>query len=960
MIDQADWQQLSVHLDQALALAPAEQTVWLANLARHNPALAEQLQALLVSARPESQAGGLVGLDDVAPAITRPATAAAGSGFAWLLNQALDAPGRGEIPGAHPPTPTLQSGQRLGPWQLLHKIGEGGMGQVWLAERADGLFVAQAAIKLLRSDLSAAGLAARFARERAVLARLNHPAVARLLDAGIEAGQAYLVLEYVAGQSLAEHVRRACPLVLQRVRLLLQIGQAVDHAHAQLIVHRDLKPSNVLVTPAGSPKLLDFGIAGLLDDGEPMDTDLTRQTGRGLTVGYAAPEQILGRPIGTAADVFSLGIMLFELLTGEMPFAPRQSTRLAAEHAVLHGEPQRFAALLGLPPSITELGPGRPTDAARALGDLEAITAKALRKDPAQRYGSVRALQDDLTAWLEHRPVSARGDDWRHRSRLWLRRNAVLAGATGVVLLSLTVGLAAATWQSRRAEAAAHQSDQVTRYLTDLLASASPDRHGGQWPSVMQLLDNSRKTLPEQFRDDPETRLRLLQVLADTYHDLNRFDVAVPMYSEIVATRSQRHGPADRRVLLARFDLARSQQQQGSFDKTIKELEPLLPAMRQTFGAQSSELRLLLYVLSTSYARSGRLDEADTMLAEAGVITDAQFSPGSPERLSHLNHLQVLRAGQGRLREALAALRETEPYWANPKLENARQILVLRRNTIAIQIRLGEYNGVEARCLAVLEDMERLLGPGNDMAQGLRHELARYFTEVGQGDRALAQRQDNLARAVAAKIEAPGVLIPLQVQVLLAQAQARSLPALALQKQARQLLAQMAAQQAALGYARADAWINLSRVGLLLDDAALAEEALQPLRSDAGLNLQRDMLLASRVAQQEAGLARLQGDLPRSRRLLLQRLQVFERPGEKRLLPAWVTSLDLAFTLVLLGDPGAAAALDAASARRPSGAPAGHPLDVMHDHLRARLAGGPNTPAPRGGAGLGSFSGALI
>ena len=421
MIDRDRWQALSALLDQALALEAPERAAWLAALRVRDPGLAAELQPLLPPDEgPDTES-------DDQPASTMPGLDRFGAALTAALAPELPPPG------------APQPGQRLGSWLLVKKIGEGGMGQVWLASRDDGLYQAQAAIKLLRSDLHASGLAGRFARERAALARLNHPAVARLLDAGVATGaggdQAYLVLEYVPGRTLGEHARQHCPLLAQRVQLLLRIAQAVEHAHAQLIVHRDLKPSNVIVTPEGDPKLLDFGIAGLLDDGESGDGELTRQTGRGLTLGYAAPEQILGAPIGTAADVFSLGVMLYELISGELPFAPRGTQRLAAERAVLHDEPRRLHTLLGRreePPPADPMdggsddndndndsadpGPGRPQDAVRARGDLEAIAAKALRKKPQERYASVGALIDDLQRWLTHRPVSARRDDWRHRT----------------------------------------------------------------------------------------------------------------------------------------------------------------------------------------------------------------------------------------------------------------------------------------------------------------------------------------------------------------------------------------------------------------------------------------------------------------------------------------------------------------------------------------------------------------
>lgn len=958
------WRTLSSLLDEALELAAEARPAWLAALHARDPALGAEVQALLDPAAGQNTAAAPTPL------------LAQQTAFGQRLDAALrDAE---SIAQAAP-----QAGARLGAWELQRKIGEGGMGQVWLARRVDGLYEAQVAIKLLRSELKTTALQARFARERSVLARLSHPSVARLLDAGIEQGQAYLVLEFVNGQTLAEHVRAACPTVLERVRLLLGIAEAVDHAHGQLIVHRDLKPSNVMVEPSGTPKLLDFGIAGLLDDGAAANTDLTRQTGRGLTLAYAAPEQILGAPIGVTADVFSLGVMLHELLSGELPFADRQAPRLAAEHAVLHDEPRRLSALRGrrrhaLAPQDIVQGPGRPLDAARAAGDLEAIVARALRKEATQRYRSVRLLVEDLQAWIDHRPVWARRGDWQHRTRLWLRRNGVLAGSVATLLVSMAVGLAASTWQWRRAEAAARQSAQVTDYLREMLASASPDRHGGTWPTVLQLLESSRVALPQKFKDDPDTRLQLLEVMGDTYHELNRFDVSIPLREEQAALSRQRLGETDPRTLDVRFKLARSQQVQGQFDRAITTLEAIQQPYADGFGANSERYRELLYVMTSCYTRLGRLADAERTLAEAGRLTEALFPPGSEPRLSHHNHIMVLRIGQGRMREALETLRETEPWWTEPALAKLPQILVLRRNTIAAHVRVSAYTGLQEQGAALLADMDRLLGAGNDMAYGLRLELARALTETGEAQQAQSLHSDILGRMQSASVVNASLLLPQAVRVLLARTKAQQPDTAELKAEARHLAAALQADWDRMGYPRADTTLNLARVAIALEDAALADTVLAPLRADNSPQLARDTLLKHRAAQVEAGVARLKGELPRSRELLLFRQQMYGSGADLQQFSEWQAGLDLAWTLVLMKDAGATAAIDSAARRRPVGVPTGHVLDAVQTYLRACLgpAGiqGPEAqvalrllrqrqgrpPGSAAGPGLGALGGALI
>lgn len=900
-LDREQWQALSARFDEALDLPEVERSAWLERLRASEPALAERLARMLSSA--STQAVG-----------TAPET----RGFARQLSAALgDEEAEEETSGA-------RAGELLGPWRLERKLGEGGMGEVWLATRADGLYEAEVAIKLLRGDLTGPGLAARFARERALLARLTHPGIARLLDAGLAGERAYLVLEYVAGLTLSEHVAQQGLGVAARVLLLLGVARAVEHAHAQLIVHRDLKPSNVVVDAAGTPKLLDFGIAALLDDsGAAADSLLTRQAGRRLTPAYAAPEQILGTPIGVAADVYSLGVMLYELLSGSLPFSAPTGSRTALEHAVLHTEPARLSRSRA--PESTRPGPGRPADFARAAGDLEAVAAKAMRKQPGQRYASVGALIDDLERWQQHRPVTARKDDWRHRSQLWLRRHARLAAAIALVLLSLSGGLAASLWQWQRAEQAARQSDQVTQYLTELLSSANPDEHGGKPPTVMELLDKSRAELADKFADDPATRARLLEVLVETYRDLNRYDIAIPLAQQRIEHALAHFGAGDERSLMARIGLARIYTSQGSPDKVIALVEPLMDDLRRRYGEVSDEHSNALYLLGIAYGRVGRLGDAQAALDRAWPIVQKLFKPAEFEHMFFTNYVQGLRVHQGRLAEAETLLRGVEPSWAGAPARYARFVLVLRRNLLSVQIRRAEYLQVVPRAQTLLAEMDALLGAGNDMAVGLRAELARYHQDLGEY--ALAARlHEEIRDSQRHTVALPALRLPQRAALLLAQALAGR-PAL---EPARALLAEIDGAADFSGPARVEAGLALLRVGLLAQDLTLAEQALERTRHDPVLRT--SAALGSRVAQLEGELRREQGALAESRTLLARRVAYLDSLPEPERVPAWSAQLDLAATLVRLRDPQAGAVLARADSLRPASLPP-QPLDALRRAL---------------------------
>ncbi len=434
------WSEISPLLDEALDLPDSARESWLAELEKRAPELAAHVRSCLL------------GVADVAD------------------RKFLEVP-----VGLH--LPTGLAGHAVGAYTLERPLGFGGMGTVWLAHRSDGRFEGQVAVKLLNAALVGHPSEQRFAREGRVLARLQHPNIARLLDAGVEAGsQPYLVLEYVQGERIDEYCRQRNLGVEQRIRLFLDVLAAVANAHSNLVVHRDLKPSNILVTEQGEAKLLDFGIAALLSSGADDVTPLTRNVGPGLTPGYASPEQLLGQPITTATDVYSLGIVLFELLAGSRPWAthddaktPTGVMRLTAEADV--PRLSDVAAQVQWRPSLR--------------GDLDNIVAMALRRNPEERYRTAEAFAQDLRHYLALEPVSARPRSLGYLTAKFVRRNrAAVISACAVAVALIAAGgfsfwqMIQANQQRRVAEDQASRAEFARDFaefvLTDAGATGRP------------------------------------------------------------------------------------------------------------------------------------------------------------------------------------------------------------------------------------------------------------------------------------------------------------------------------------------------------------------------------------------------------------------------------------------------------------------------------------------------------
>jgi len=437
-----EWQVLSPYLDRALAMRDEERGEWLSSLRERDPALAAQLAELLSEHRVLAQEG-------------------------FLENRQF------AVPNA-----TGLAGQTLGPYTLISQIGQGGMGSVWLARRSDGRFERQAAVKFVNIALAGRATEERFKREGSILGRLTHPHIADLLDAGVSSdGQPYLILEYVDGEAIDQYCDEHKLDVDARVRLFLDVLAAVAHAHANLIVHRDIKPSNVLVTTGGEVKLLDFGIAKLLEDegSSASATQLTLEGGGALTPQFAAPEQVTGGAVTTATDVYALAVLLYLILTGQHPAGPGPHSPARLLKAITETEPLRPSDTTSSAnaESIAEKRATTPDKLHRVLrGDLDTIIVKALKKNPQERYASVTGFADDLRRYLKHEPISARPDTLAYHTAKFLRRNRTVAAltATAIVLVigSLSTGLYVANRQRKIAEQRFAQVRQLANKFIDL------------------------------------------------------------------------------------------------------------------------------------------------------------------------------------------------------------------------------------------------------------------------------------------------------------------------------------------------------------------------------------------------------------------------------------------------------------------------------------------------------------
>jgi len=693
-------------------------------------------------------------------------------------------------------------GRRIGPYRLIRELGAGGMGEVYLAERADAEFDQQVAIKLVHGH----GVKSRLKIERQILAQLDHPNIAHLLDGGTLADDtSYIVMEYVDGVPIDTYCDSHRLDLGARLRLFQTVCAAVHYAHQNLIVHRDLKPSNILVTKSGVPKLLDFGIAKLLDHRQagPHTLALTQADIRIMTPEHASPEQVRGQPITTASDVYVLGVLLYRLLAGIGPYVIASMRLNDIERAICEKSPPLPSQAIGRedPTRARKLAEARSTSPGRlqrALhGDLDNIVCMAMRKEPERRYGSAQQLASDIQRYLDGKPVIAHGDTFSYRSAKFVRRHwlpvAAGAGAFGLILaFAVTAHVQSLRIASERdrvaeqREAAEHErkrAEEVSTFLVDVFKLSDPEVNRGNQVTARELLDSSAKRLRESFSDQPETKATLLATVGAVYDSLGQYRDAVQVLNESLSlepsSKDKRHietllelgralagggdlagaepriqealrlaqreyGAASLESGLALWALGRLRHSQDRFAEA-KELYKHGLELLETTEAPATDVASLLGDLATVYQREQQWELAKQTYERALAIDRSVLGDDHPRVASHLHNLAIVAENMGDLRRAESLFRDAiardEHAFGSQHPDTAKAL----GNYGLLLLREERLGEAEFLLRKALDIRLNIYGPDNFNVAYARVSLGIVLEEEGS----LKESEDELRQALA-------------------------------------------------------------------------------------------------------------------------------------------------------------------------------------------------------------------
>jgi len=704
IVSPARWQQIKAALYGALELNPQLRSPYIDRISANDPGMRRELESLLVA----YDGSSATFLENPAPAIESLQTLTAG---AW-------------------------KGRRVGAYELIEQIGSGGMGEVYRAVRADDEYQKQVAIKLVRVGQDSTAVVQRFRVERQILAALDHPHIARLLDGGTTGeGVPYFVMELIDGEPIDRYCESRRLDVAARLRLFLQVCDAVQYAHQRLTVHRDLKPTNILVSTEGSPKLLDFGIAKILAARPHTRADAESKTVfRMMTPRYASPEQRAGEPITTASDVYSLGIVLYELLTGgkppELPSKPPTSGSMATL-------PQRFTR----PSAAVRRGraesrsPSAPAKLEKQLrGDLDCIVLKAIDYEAARRYDSVEQLAEDIRRHLRHLPVVARPATIAYRAGSFVRRHAVGVGAAALIALAMLAAVLITQREAHiaeqalaRARAESRTSDQVMGYLLALFDGASPDKTGGKPIDPRALVDQGQSQIDGHLSDQPLLRARMLAALGTLYCKLGQ---AEPCRRDLEQALSlQSADPAADPVIAAQFDrqLAASYNSAGRADEAIALLGRALAVFEAEQPQNASAMAATLLELGRAYREKAQPSNSIVALERARSLLRDAHGADSLDSAETLGALAIAYAESGRTNDALS-LAETRVALAKSKVgESDVRYFDALNDYAEVALDAGRTDEAEQDWRQVVDGYVRVYGRASEISIDTELSLADAF-----------------------------------------------------------------------------------------------------------------------------------------------------------------------------------------------------------------------------------------
>jgi serine/threonine-protein kinase len=611
--------------------------------------------------------------------------------------------------------------RRIGPYRTIRLIGSGGMGSVFLAERADGQFEQQVAVKVMRAGLDGAEARRRFLAERQIVARLSHPNIARLLDGGLtDQGVPFFVMEFVDGLPITAYCDGAGLALADRLALVRTVGEAVQYAHEHLIIHRDLKPSNILVTRDGIVKLVDFGIAKLIDDsrdgaGVPAETGTAAPP---LSLPYAAPEQVRGEAVTTATDVYGLGAVLYEVLAGRRPFD--ETDRRNLERAILDASP--------MPPSAA---------ATRRLPirtDLDVVCLKALQKEPIRRYRSAEQFVEDLRRYQGGFPVNARPDSAGYRLRTFVRRHTIGVAASAAIALLIAAVVVLTVVQSARTARERDKAEEVAALLTRIFEVADPSEARGATITAKEVLDRGVARVQSELASQPELQAALLAVIGRVYQNLGSYQAALPLLQSSLDLAQHINGADHADVVIALNALGELQRLTGDYAAAAATLAQALERSERVLGPRAPETARALNHSSKVQIATGQHEAAAASARRALAITRDTLGPSHPDIAESLMNLAAALFVQGRDADA-------EPLF--------RQALAMRR----------EVSGPDHPSVpAALNNLAALLSRRGDHAQAEavhREALAIYRRLLGDRHPRIATSLNNLGLALFAKGDLP-------------------------------------------------------------------------------------------------------------------------------------------------------------------------------------------------------------